>query len=83
MSNRETILGLVDELRIVVDEIENTVVDFCAKGVIVKALPDQTKFKTNSVWVGLGGGKFLHLTGKKGLIAKASNLLGYVKVVEL
>jgi hypothetical protein len=51
------------------------------RGTILKALPDQTRFKTKSMWVSLGNGKYQHLTGEKGLIAKHSRLDGYTSVV--
>ena len=51
------------------------------KGTILKALPTQTRFKPKSVWVSLGNGKYKHLTGEKGLIAKHSRLDGYTSVV--
>jgi len=51
------------------------------KGTILKALPDQTRFKPKSMWVSLGNGKYKHLTGEKGLVAKHSRLDGYTSVV--
>lgn len=51
------------------------------KGTILKALPTQTRFKPKSVWVSLGNGKYQHLTGEKGLLAKHSRLDGYTSVV--
>lgn len=51
------------------------------RGTILKALPTQTRFKPTSMWVSLGNGKYQHLTGTKGLIAKSSRLDGYTSVV--
>ena len=51
------------------------------KGTILKALPDQTRFKPKSMWVSLDNGKYKHLTGEKGLVAKHSRLDGYTSVV--
>ena len=47
------------------------------RGTILKALPTQSRFKPKSMWVSLGNGKYKHLTGEKGLIAKHSRLEGY------
>ena len=52
-----------------------------ARGTILKALTSQTRFKPTSMWVSLGNGKYKHLTGTKGLIAKGSRLDGYTSVV--
>ena len=50
-------------------------------GTIVKAKPNQERFKPKSLWVSLGDGTYKHLTGKKGLIAKHERLDGYVDVI--
>ena len=80
-----TILGLAEELRIIADEISYNAVDtssdYPKRGTIVKALASQTRFKPKSMWVSLGNGKYKHLTGEKGLIAKHSRLDGYTSVV--
>jgi hypothetical protein len=83
MSNA-TILNLADELRVIADELEvsvNTNDDMYSKGTIVKARPDQTRFKASSIWVSLGNGKYKHLTGKKGLVTNHDRLDGFVDVV--
>lgn len=51
------------------------------RGTVVKALPSQTRFKSKSMWVSLGNGKYQHLTGSKGLITTADRLDGYTEVV--
>jgi hypothetical protein len=50
-------------------------------GTIVKAKPNQERFKDTSMWVSLGNGNYKHLTGSKGLIAKHDRLDGFVDVV--
>lgn len=81
MSNA-TLISLAEELRVIADELDEAVTDGTyAKGTIVKAKPEQSRFKTSSLWVSLGNGKFKHLNGKKGLIAKAERLDGFVDVV--
>lgn len=75
-----TLADLSDELATVRFD-ENTVTDYEPRGTILKALPTQTRFKTKSMWVSLGNGKYQHLTGEKGLIAKHSRLSGYTSVV--
>ena len=82
MSNA-TLLNLAEELRVIADELEVSAdsTDTHTKGTIVKAKSDQARFKTSSLWVSLGNGKYKHLTGKKGLITNASRLDGFVDVV--
>lgn len=81
MSNATT-LNLVEELRIIADELEASLDDSTnPAGTIVKAKPEQSRFKTSSLWVSLGNGKYKHLTGKKGLITTHERLNGYVDVV--
>lgn len=82
MSNA-TALNLVEELRTIADELEDnlTTTSGSAKGTIVKAKSDQARFKTSSLWVSLGNGKYKHLTGKKGLITTHARLEGFVDVV--
>ena len=75
-----TLADLSDELATVRFD-EDTVTDYEPRGTILKALPTQSRFKTKSVWVSLGNGKYQHLTGEKGLIAKHSRLSGYTTVV--
>lgn len=81
MSNA-TLLNLVEEIRIIADELEaNLDSDVNPKGTIVKAKSDQSRFKTSSLWVSLGNGKYKHLTGKKGLITTHERLDGFVDVI--
>ena len=75
-----TLADLADELSTVQFDVDS-VNEYEPKGSILKALPDQTRFKPKSVWVSLGNGKYKHLTGEKGLIAKHSRLDGYTSVV--
>jgi hypothetical protein len=85
MTNDTLIVGLADELRDIASLLETAVIDtqdsILPLGTIVKALPNQTRFKPKSLWVSLGDGTYKHLTGKKGLIAKHERLDGYVDVV--
>lgn len=75
-----TLADLADELATVQFDLD-TILDYEPRGTIVKAQQDQTRFKPKSMWVSLGDGTYLHLTGSKGLIAKAERLNGYTKVV--
>ena len=83
MTNETLIVGLADELRDIASLLENAIEvdDSFPRGTIVKALPNQTRFKPKSMWVSLGDGTYKHLTGKKGLIAKHERLDGFVDVV--
>jgi hypothetical protein len=85
MTNDTLIVGLADELRDIASLLETAVIDtqdsILPLGTIVKALPNQTRFKPKSLWVSLGDGTYKHLTGKKGLIAKHERLDGYVDVI--
>lgn len=81
MSNA-TLLNLVEEIRFIADELEaNLDTTGNPAGTIVKAKPDQARFKSSSLWVSLGDGKYKHLTGKKGLITTHERLDGFVDVV--
>jgi hypothetical protein len=75
-----TLADLADELSTVQFDVDS-VNGYEPKGTILKALPTQTRFKPKSIWVSLGNGKYKHLTGEKGLIAKHSRLDGYTSVV--
>lgn len=79
-----TLLNLVEEIRIIADELESTIEapsDHMPKGTIVKAKEVQNRFKPKSLWVSLGDGTYKHLNGKKGLTATDMRLNGYVDVV--
>jgi hypothetical protein len=65
---------IVDELSTVSYEVDN---EYPPRGTIVKAMPDQGRFKPKSMWVSLGDGNYKHITGKKGLIAKHSRLITF------
>jgi hypothetical protein len=75
-----TLADLSDELATIQFDLEDTN-GYEPRGTVLKALPNQTRFKPKSVWVSLGNGKYQHLTGEKGLIAKHSRLDGYTSVV--
>ena len=75
-----TLADIADELATVQFDVASAN-EYDPKGTILKALPDQTRFKTKSMWVSLGNGKYQHLTGEKGLIARRSRLDGYTSVV--
>ena len=76
-----TLADISQELATVQFDMATSVDGYEPKGTILKALPDQTRFKPKSIWVSLGNGKYKHLTGAKGLIAKGSRLDGYTSVV--
>lgn len=75
-----TLADLSDELATIQFDLEDAN-EYEPRGTVLKALPNQTRFKPKSVWVSLGNGKYQHLTGEKGLIAKHSRLDGYTSVV--
>jgi hypothetical protein len=75
-----TLADLSDELATIQFDLEDAN-GYEPRGTILKALPNQTRFKPKSVWVSLGNGKYQHLTGEKGLVAKHSRLDGYTSVV--
>jgi len=75
-----TLADLSDELATIQFDLEDAN-GYEPRGTILKALPNQSRFKPKSVWVSLGNGKYQHLTGEKGLIAKHSRLDGYTSVV--
>lgn len=79
-----TLVSLADELRDIASLIERNVEsseDFYPRGTILKALPNQTRFKTKSMWVSLGDGTYRHLNGTKGLITTHERLDGYTSVI--
>ena len=55
--------------------------EYLPYGTIVKALPNQTRFKPKSMWVSLGNGTYRHLNGKKGLVTTHDRLDGYTEVI--
>lgn len=71
---------LADELRSLVNEVEQAE-DYYPRGTILKALPNQMRFKPKSMWVSLGDGKYRHLNGKKGLTTTHDRLDGYTSVI--
>lgn len=77
---------IADSLRslaLVIDLVSTDTLDseYPPRGTIVKAKPDQSRFKLKSMWVSLGDGKYKHLTGKKGLITTHDRLADYTDVV--
>ena len=82
-SRIDSVSTLADELRSLALQVETDNLDNnpYPYGTIVKAKPNQTRFKPKSVWVSLGDGCYKHLTGKKGLIATHERLKDYVDVV--
>jgi len=75
-----TLADLSDELATIQFDLEDAN-GYEPRGTILKALPTQSRFKPKSMWVSLGNGKYQHLTGTKGLIAKHSRLDGYTSAV--
>jgi len=69
----EEILSLAD----ITMESDN----YYPRGTILKALPEQGRFKPKSMWVSLGEGKYRHLNGKKGLVTRHDRLDGYTSVI--
>lgn len=76
----DSVGSLADELRSLAVEVEQTE-DYYPRGTILKALPNQTRFKPKSMWVSLGDGKYRHLNGKKGLVTTHDRLDGYTSVI--
>jgi len=83
MTEKE-LVSFADELRTIAylleakaDEQDN----YYPRGTIVKALPEQTRFKPKSMWVSLGDGTYRHLNGKKGLVTKHDRLDGFTSVI--
>ena len=86
MSTTTNLFNLVEEIRIIADELEANIEAAASsghtpKGTIVKAKEVQNRFKSKSLWVSLGDGTYKHLTGKKGLVTKHERLDGFVDVV--
>ena len=86
MSTTSTLFNLVEEIRVIADELEANIEtsassDHLPKGTIVKAKEVQNRFKAKSMWVSLGDGTYKHLTGSKGLVTTHERLNGYTTVV--
>lgn len=69
------------DLSAVAQELEGDESEFYPRGTILKASPDQTRFKPKSMWVSQGDGMYLHLNGKKGLVTTHDRLDGYTEVI--
>lgn len=86
-STKSALWDIADSLRTLaleldlVSTVDNFDNDYYPYGTILKAKPNQARFKPKSIWVSLGDGKYKHLTGKKGLIATHERLKDYVDVV--
>lgn len=79
-----TLTSLAGELRDIAYLIETTVEEqenSYPRGTILKALPEQSRFKPKSMWVSLGDGTYRHLNGKKGLVTTHDRLDGYTEVI--
>lgn len=74
-------LALVLDLATATGYSDDDEPDYLPYGTIVKALPDQTRFKPKSMWVSLGDGTYKHLNGKKGLVTTHDRLDGYTYVL--
>ena len=81
---KEELISYADELRDIAyllearaDEQDN----YYPRGTILKALPEQDRFKPKSMWVSLGDGNYRHLNGKKGLVTKHDRLDGFTSVI--
>jgi len=72
--------AIVDELLLLANDIEESD-NYYPRGTILKALPEQGRFKPKSMWVSLGDGTYKHLNGKKGLVTRHDRLDGYTSVV--
>jgi hypothetical protein len=83
--NSDYLTVIADELYNLAEELSSVSVDtsddFYPRGTILKALPNQARFKPRSMWVSLGDGTYKHLTGSKGLITTHSRLDGYTSVL--
>ncbi len=73
-------LGLILDMTAISNSYDDEP-EYLPYGTIVKALPDQTRFKPKSMWVSLGNGTYRHLTGKKGLVTTHDRLDGYTEVI--
>lgn len=72
--------AIVDELLLLANDIEESD-NYYPRGTILKALPEQGRFKPKSMWVSLGDGTYKHLNGKKGLVTTHDRLDGYTSVI--
>ena len=80
----DQLVSLADELRDIAYLLETKATEqdnYYPRGTIVKALPDQVRFKPKSMWVSLGDGTYRHLNGKKGLVTTHDRLDGYTSVI--
>lgn len=75
-----TLSTIAEELLSLADNIVESD-NYYPRGTIVKALPNQSRFKPKSIWVSLGDGTYRHLTGQKGLVTTHDRLDGYTSVI--
>jgi hypothetical protein len=73
--------NIADDLSSLAGIVERDEQDYHPRGTILKATPEQTRFKPKSMWVSQGNGMYLHLTGKKGLVTTHDRLDGYTEVI--
>jgi hypothetical protein len=74
--------NVADNLYELANQIEvNGTDDYHPRGTILKATPEQTRFKPKSMWVSQGDGTYKHLNGKKGLVTTHDRLDGYTEVI--
>jgi hypothetical protein len=88
MSTTAQLFNLVEEIRVIADELESNIQatdssHFVQRGTIVKAKQAQNRFKSKSMWVSLGDGTYKHITGSKGLITTHDRLADHTEVVFL
>jgi hypothetical protein len=69
------------DLSAVAQELDSGESEFYPRGTILKASPDQLRFKPKSMWVSQGDGTYKHITGKKGLVTTHDRLEGYTDVI--
>ena len=55
--------------------------EYPKRGTVVRAIAEQDRFKSGSMWVSNGDGSYTHLTGRKQLTASHSRLEGYTEVI--
>lgn len=80
----DQLTSIADELRTLAFLIEINAEqqdDYYPRGTILKALPEQDRFKPKSMWVSLGDGTYRHLNGKKGLVTSHDRLDGFTTVI--
>jgi hypothetical protein len=72
---------IASDLSALANIIEKDEQEYHPRGTILKATPDQVRFKPKSMWVSQGDGTYKHITGKKGLVTTHDRLDGYTDVI--